>query len=253
MEILEQELKSLIKKLSNSKNFLDELEHLKSVYPFNKYEYIISILLANKVLSFPTYLDLRNDYIDRNLYLYLFEMAPRTFGDTWGLSQLMLIEPDLKRPNKKIDKNFQGEYDLYLPYSNKNIKIEVKASRAQDRDRTDEPMVGKAFSSKSKGNFLMNFQQLKPSCCDVFVWIVAYRDCIRYWVLKNKVIQQHPDFTPQHRNAATANRPKGYKKTDIYEGQIMITNDNIDTIQDYMVNNDGIQQAIIKQYEKNEI
>jgi hypothetical protein len=175
-------------------------------------------------------------------------MAPRTFGDTWGLSHLMSIEPCLKRP-KGIDPNYQQEYDLCLPYSTGNIKVEVKASRAQDRDRTDEPMIVKAFSSQSKGNFLMNFQQLKPSCCDVFVWIAAYRDCIKYWVLKNKVIQTHHDFTPQHRNESTANRSKTYKKIDIFEGQIMITNANIDTIKDFLVESRGIRQAIIEQYE----
>jgi len=250
MEILEYELEILIKKLSNSNNFQNELDHLQCIYPFNKYEYIISVLLAKKILSLPMYLDLRSNYIDRNLYLYLFEMAPRTFGDTWGLSHLMSIEPCLKRPNKKIDHGYKNEYDLYLPHKNKNIKIEVKASRAQDRDRADEPMVVKAFSSRSTGNFLMNFQQLKPSCCDVFVWIAAYRNSIKYWVLKNTVIQQHQDFTPQHRNKETAKREKNYKKTDIYEGQIMITNANIDTIESYKVDSKGIRQAIIEQYEK---
>jgi hypothetical protein len=249
LEILEHELALLIEKLRGAKNFRDELESLQSVYPFNKYEYIISALLTNKILSWSAYLDLRNNYIDRNLYLYLFEMAPRTFGDTWGLSHLMSVEPCLKRPNKKIDQTYQGEYDLYLPYSTGNIKVEVKASRAQDRDRADEPMIVKAFSSKSKGNFLMNFQQLKPSCCDVFVWIAAYRDCIKYWVLKNSVVQQHHDFTPQHRNESTTNRSKNYKKSEIYEGQIMITNVNIKTIKNYMVESRGIRQAIVEQYE----
>ena len=249
METLEHELALLIEKLREAKNFRDELENLQSVYPFNKYEYIISVLLTNKILSWSAYLDLRNNYIDRNLYLCLFEMAPRTFGDTWGLSHLMSVEPCLKRPNKKIDPTYQGEYDLYLPYSTGNIKVEVKASRAQDRDRADEPMIVKALSSKSKGNFLMNFQQLKPSCCDVFVWIAAYRDSIKYWVLKNSVVQQHHDFTPQHRNESTTNRLKNYKKAEIYEGQIMITNANFKTIKNYMVESRGIRQAIIEQYE----
>ena len=248
MEILEYEIDLLIEKLKNSKSFRVELEDLQSVYPFNKYEYIISVLLANKILSLDMYFDLRNNYINRNLYLYLFEMAPRTFGDTWGLSHLIAVEPSLKRPDKKIDPNYKGEYDLYLPYSNKNIKIEVKASRAQDKDRTDESLIAKAFSSKSKGNFLMNFQQLKPSCCDVFVWMVVYRDTIKYWVMKNSVIQQHPDFTSQHRNKSTSKRKNIYDKSDIFEGQIMITNANISTIENYKVNAKRIKAKIIEQF-----
>ena len=101
MEKLEHDLDILIDKLSNSDSFKNDLETLQSVYPFNKFEYIISFLLAKKILSLDEYLELRNNYIDRNLYLYLFEMAPRTFGDTWGLGHLMSIEPLLKRPNKK--------------------------------------------------------------------------------------------------------------------------------------------------------
>jgi hypothetical protein len=249
MEMLEHDLDKLIGKLSSSGNFKHDLETLQSVYPFNKYEYIISFLLAKNILSLNEYLELRNNYIDRNLYLYLFEMAPRTFGDTWGLSHLMSIEPLLKRPNKKIDPTYNQEYDLYLSHPTGIIKIEVKASRAQNKDKVDEPMMVKAFSSKSKGSFLMNFQQLKPSCCDVFVWIVAYRDSIKYWVLKNSVIQNHQDFLPQHRNETTAKRGKEYNKSDIYEGQIMITNKNINSINQYKVDSVKIRRAIIEQFE----
>ena len=96
-----------------------------------KYDYIITKLVEQKILSFDDYLDLRNEYINRNLYLYVFEIsAPRGFGDTWGFSHLLAVEPELKRPSKKIDPTYKGQYDLYLPYSGENIKIEVKGSRA---------------------------------------------------------------------------------------------------------------------------
>jgi hypothetical protein len=57
--------------------------------------------------------------------LYLFGMAPRTFGDTWGLSHLISLEPCLKRP-KGIDPNYQQEYDLCLPYTTGNIKVKLR-------------------------------------------------------------------------------------------------------------------------------
>jgi hypothetical protein len=250
METLEQELKLLIDKLSNANDFSKTLDEINSIYPFSKYEYIISTLLSKTVLTFEKYLELRDDYINRNLFLHIFEIsAPRSFGDTWAFSHLLSIEPELKRPNKKIDSTYRGEYDLYLPYSFGNIKIEVKASRAVDRDKADDPLYIKALSSNSKKRFLMNFQQLKPSCCDVFLWLAVYRDCVKYWVLKNTVVQQHHDFTPQHRNESTAERSKNYEKSEIYEGQIMITNANIDSINDFMVESRTIRQAIIEQYE----
>lgn len=52
MEILELELGLLIDKLSNLDDFRNNLEYIKSIYPFNRYEYIISSLLTKNILSF---------------------------------------------------------------------------------------------------------------------------------------------------------------------------------------------------------
>ncbi len=251
MEQLNEELDKLIDRLEHSKDFRNDLESVNSVYPFSRYEYIISTLLAKDILSYEDYLDLRDSYINRNLFLYVFEIsAPRGFGDTWAFSHLLSVEPELKRPSKKTDSTYKGEYDLYLPCSTGNIKIEVKASRAVDRDKADEPLYVKALSSSAKNRFLMNFQQLKPSCCDVFLWVAVYRDCVKYWVLKNDVIRNHPDFTPQHRNESTADREADYDRSKIFEGQIMITNENLSTIQNYLVEGRGLRQAIIEEYER---
>lgn len=38
----------------------------------------------------------------------------------------------------------------------------------------------------------MNFQQVKPRCCDVFVWIAVWRDVIRYWVLSSNEVETSP-------------------------------------------------------------
>ncbi|MDR0730434.1 MAG: hypothetical protein LBF63_02125 [Treponema sp.] len=250
METLEIELNLLIDKLSNAEDFKRALDKINSIYPFSRYEYIISALLSRNILRFEEYIELRDNYINRNLFLHVFEItAPRGFGDTWAFGHLLSIEPELKRPTKSTDPSYRGEYDLYLPCPSGNIKIEVKASRAVDRDKADEPLYVKALSSNSKKRFLMNFQQLKPSCCDVFLWVAVYRDCIKYWVLKNTVIRQHHDFMPQHRNESTAERSKDYERSGIYEGQIMITNSNINSIKDFMVESRAIRQAIIEQYE----
>lgn len=48
MEELEQTLKSWVKKLANYDLSSEALTNLYSVYPFNKFEYIISHLLATK-------------------------------------------------------------------------------------------------------------------------------------------------------------------------------------------------------------
>ena len=104
MELLEYELDSLIKKLKDSERFRLEIDDIQNVYPFNRYEYIITKLVEEDVLSYEDYLQLRNEYINRNLFLYVFEIsAPRGFGDTWGFSHLLSVEPELKRPSRKTD------------------------------------------------------------------------------------------------------------------------------------------------------
>jgi len=255
MEKLNEQLNMLIDRLSNSNNFREELECLKSTYPFSKYEYIISTLFSRNKLTFEEYLEIRDEYINRNLFLYVFEItAPRGFGDTWALGHLMGVEPEFKRPNRRLDVNYKGEYDLYIEWTNGKgkphyIKIEVKASRATDREKNDESLYIKALVSDSKRPFLMNFQQLKPKCCDVYLWIAVYRDKIKYWVINSKEIQTNKDFTPQHRNEGTANRIRGYKKEDIYEGQIMITEKNISYFDKYLIASvRDLKNEVINQY-----
>jgi len=254
MEKLTEQLDQLIDRLTYADDFRSELVSLRSIYPFNKYEYIISTLLAKDKLSFDEYLHIRDDYINRNLYLYIFEItAPRGFGDTWAFGHLLELEPDFKRPTRKIDADYHGEYDLFLNWQDSeqkthHIRIEVKASRANDRERNDEPLYVKALSSDSTRPFLMNFQQLKPTCCDVFLWIAVYRDAIKYWVIGANAVQSHRDFTPQHRNATTAEREKDYRKEDIFEGQIMMTEKNIRTFDQFLAIGKELKSAIIEQH-----
>jgi len=254
MEKLTEQLDHFINRLDHSENFRDELAKVQSIYPFSKYEYIISTLLARDKLSFDEYLQIRDEYINRNLYLYIFEItAPRGFGDTWALGHLLTLESELKRPTRKLDAAYNGEYDLFLNWQdsskgNHHIKIEVKASRANDRERNDEPLYVKALSSDSQRPFLMNFQQMKPSCCDVFLWIAVYRDAIKYWVINANAIQTHRDFTPQHRNETTAGRGKDYRKEDIFEGQIMMTEKNVHTFDQFLATGKELKQKIIEQY-----
>jgi len=177
MEHLEKELHRLLAALPNEQEVRDRLQNLVSVYPFNEYEYIISTLLAMDVLALDDYQQLRDEYIARNLYLYIFEISsPRGFGEAWAQGHLKELVPDLKKPSKKIDRDYAGQYDFLL---DDQIRIEVKASRAVDA-ATDAPLYVKALASDSIKPFWMNFQQIKPRCCDVLIWVAVWRDIIRY-------------------------------------------------------------------------
>ena len=233
MEQLKKELDFYIQQSSNNELNDDILDKLYSVYPFNKFEYIISHLIAEKIISIDTYLHIRNTYLERNKYLYLFEItAPRTFGETWAQHHLNEIVPELQRPNKELDKTYSGEYDFWY----KGIKIEVKASRAVER-KSGEPLIIKALSSNSILGFDMNFQQIKPNCCDVFVWIGVWRDVIKYWVLSNKEVKNNKYYS------------KGQHRGNTNEGQLWIKETNIQEFRQYEC---GVREILDKIIEKSQ-
>lgn len=238
METLIKELESFKKKLPQveQQKLSDELlSKLYSVFPFNKFEYVISHLFANGVLSIGEYYDIRSTYIERNRYLYLFDMAPRKFGQVWGERHLMEHIIEFKVPNTKLDPDYHGQYDLWLE---PGIRVEVKASRVVDDD-SDAALMEKALNSKSNKRFDMNFQQLKPSCCDVFVWMAIWLDKIDYWVIPSSRILscEQRDIIPNAKDFLfMSNQHGGSRKTEeggVVEGQIHINKGNYDEFEPY--------------------
>jgi len=218
------------------------VDKLYSVYPFNKIEYVISHLIAEGVMSLENYLELRANYMARNRYLYLFEMAPRSFGETWGERHLMELVPEFEIPRRAKDPMYAGEYDLWLD----GVKVEVKASRAVRKEGGDT-LAEKALPWGTSENFDMNFQQLKPGCCDVFVWIAVWRDRIDYWILPSSAVRNHPLFSNQHR--ASAESSTG----EVFEGQIHINRANYSDFEAFRVNPREIFDRIKALRENNEI
>lgn len=231
MEILLRELRKQIKKLpaSFSERLSDEvLDKLYSVYPFNRFEYALSHLISEGTITLDSYMDIRNSYLNRNKYLYLFEItAPRTFGETWAQRHLNEIVPELERPTTQKDPNYTGEYDFWYD----GIKIEVKASRAVVR-KSGDTLIMKALSTTSNKDFDMNFQQIKPNCCDVFVWIGVWRDAIKYWVLSNDEVANNKYFS------------KGQHRGNTGEGQLWVKNTNIKDFVQYEVGVSDIMKKI---------
>lgn len=211
------------------------LENLYSVYPFNKFEYIFSHLIATKTISLEQYLEIRNSYLERNKYLYVFEMtAPRTFGETWAQQHLNEVVPELKRPSISYDPNYSGQYDFWYD----GVRIEVKASRAVRR-KSGDALIIKALSSDSKYGFDMNFQQIKPACCDVFVWIAVWRDVIRYWVLSSDDVRKNKYYS------------SGQHRGNVGEGQLWLKESNIAEFREYEVGVRNIFSKIIEKGKRN--
>ncbi len=232
MELTELKTK-IIESFTGSAGDLEEVlqmvEDDQSIFPFNEYEHLICNLIERGGLTYEQYIDIRTEYISANPNLWVFEIsAPRGFGEKFAQTYVQGKCSKLKSPSKKLDPNYAGDYDLWLD----GIKIEVKASRAVDSD-SEEPLYMKALSRDTDKNFLMNFQQLKPQCCDVFIWVAVYRDQIVLWVMSSKEVIENPSYSKgQHR---------GNKGN---EGQLHIRQDNIGHLAHYELQGDNLEKAI---------
>ena len=201
----------------------------KSIFPFNEYEHLICNLINKGGLTFDQYIEIRTEYISENPNLWIFEIsAPRGFGEKFAQTYVQGMSKKLKKPNKKIDTSYSGEYDLWLD----GITIEVKASRAVDSD-SEEPLYVKALSRNTKKRFLMNFQQLKPQCCDVFIWVAVFRDEIVLWIMNSDEVLNNPLYSKgQHR---------GNKGN---EGQLHVKDVNVHLLKPYELTDNNIEKAI---------
>ena len=84
MQRLQEALDRLIATLPNADAFRASLETLFSVYPFNDYEYIIATLLAADKLTHDEYIELRDTYIARNMFLHFSRSAHHEDLGAWA-------------------------------------------------------------------------------------------------------------------------------------------------------------------------
>lgn len=102
----------------------------------------------------------------------------------------------------------------------------------------DAPLCVKALASHSKKNFWMNFQQVKPGCCDLFVWVAVWRDVIRYWVLSSHEVETNPYYS------------QGQHRGNVGEGQLHVKQDNIHEFEKYEVKPNELEEAIRAAYDR---
>lgn len=115
--------------------------------------------------------------------------------------------------------DFDGEFDLWLD----GIRVEVKTCRANST-KTTGSLVSRAYlhSEAVANSFKYHYQQLKPTCCDVFIWIGVCRDELIYWVLTSDELLQTGKLGSQHRNENT-----GIKDAVVYEGQVFMSEEEL--------------------------
>lgn len=243
MEKLKEKLNKLKKELKDERLKTFELNELYAVFPFNKFEYIISYLLSEKIITISDYETMREEYLERNRFLHLFEItAPRAFGEKWAQNHIRELVQELVKPSKKLDPNYNQAYDLFYQGANLNIRIEVKASRAVEKDK-ECSLVMKALPHNTKKRFDMNFQQLKPTECDVFIWIAVWIDKISYWVIPADVVRNHPNYSSNQHTQSKIRKP-------IEEGQLWITEKNIKSFDKYLTDPRELLEVVIMAYTK---
>lgn len=228
-----EELRKYLDQLLNSlkqedKKLLEaRLQGLTSIFPFSEYEYILTFLVDRGTVSFEGYEKLRNNYVSTNRYLGLFGLAPRIFGQIWGEKHVMDLDHRFRKPDPSVDPSYEGQYDLWLD----GIRIELKAARAIHTKKRGD-LVSKALRYESGDPFWMNFQQLKPDACEVFVFIGVWVDQIVYWVMSTAEVKSNRYLSHQHRGGI--------------EYQIGITDKNIRDFDRYRTTADGVAALVLR-------
>ena len=216
------------------KNDIELIKKGNAIFPFSTEGRILAYLLATQTITYEQYMELQNEYAKRNQYLHLFDMAPRTFGETWGEKvtkglfdtrayAATYLFPEFVKATKEnissIYPDFDGEFDLWID----GIRVEVKACRANST-KTGGSLASRAYlhSEAAANSFKYHYQQLKPSCCDVFIWIGVCRDDLLYWVLTSDELQKTGKLGSQHRNENT-----GVAGVEVFEGQVFMTEEEL--------------------------
>ena len=226
LDSLADSLKGNERKLLNAR-----LKSLISVFPFNEYEYVLMFLLDRKIIEFTEYEKLRNEYVSSNRYLDLYGLAPRIFGEIWGHEHIKDLDKRFMKPDKSIDPDYDGQYDLWID----NVRVEVKAARAINTKERGS-LVSKALRYDSYEPFWMNFQQIKLDICDVFIFVAVWADQMVYWVFSNDEVKSNKCLSHQHRGGI--------------EYQIGITDKNIRDFDEYRVNPSAVGKKVIEKGRK---
>lgn len=239
MKELNQQIETLLESANIDKQTKRLLAYEKALFPFSKQSSELAYLVSIGKLDFATYQKMMRDYSERNKYLELFDLAPRTFGQTWGEQHILNLVPEFVSATKEnvsdVYPNFDGEFDVW----HDGIRIEVKACRANST-KTKGSLASRAFlhNEALEAGFKYHFQQLKPSCCDVFIWIGVCRDELLYWVLTSDELQKTGKLGSQHRNENTGNA-----NAAVFEGQVFMTEEEL---QPFLVAEKDILKVVVQ-------
>ena len=243
MKELIAELERLQNNTNGDINIIKDIESRKALFPFSVENRLLAYYLSIGEITYEKYSKLDSEYCERNKYLDLFDMAPRTYGQTWSEQHIRTLFPQfIKATKENVSAEFpafDGEFDLWLD----GIRIEVKACRANST-KIGGSLASRAYlhSEAKAAGFKYHYQQLKPSCCDVFIWIGTCRDELIYWVLTSEELQKTGKLGSQHRNENT-----GIAGVEVFEGQVFMTEEELSP---FLVNEKDILETVRRKGKK---
>lgn len=245
MNDFNERIKLLLKDPRCDQELVQQIKEEGTFPPFSSEERLLAYLLYKGIMSFDEYHGIiEGCYADSkdNKYLDLYNMAPRTFGQTWGEKHIRSLSPEFVKATKanalSLYPAFDGEFDILVD----NIRVEVKACRA-NRQKGADTLSSRAYShyEARTESFKYHFQQIKVTCCDVFIWIGVCKDKLLYWVLSSEDVISTGKLGSQHRNRETGN------EEDIYEGQVFMTEEELEP---YRVDEKDILNVVRRKGEK---
>lgn len=244
-------------------------------YPYSLQARIATYLVAINAISYDEYKEMYADLKRRNPYLKAFEMAPRTFGETWMENKILELFPFqngrglIKATKARVEggsrtigafpgyrdplgKVFKSQFDFICYNGAEKYKVEVKACRANaEGEIPQDNFLSSSLTSRAytyseavNENFQFHFQQLKPGFCDVFILVGVCTDRILYWILTSDELRMAGGLSPQHPTTGTKNI-----SDSTFEGQVYKT---IADYEDYLVEEDDILNSIIKKFTEKE-
>ena len=101
MKELNKQIADLLEMAALSAEEKERLYSEKVLFPFSKESSILTYLASIGVLDFRQYRKMVEDYSKRNRYISLYELAPRTFGQSWGEKYVLGLVPEFVEANKE--------------------------------------------------------------------------------------------------------------------------------------------------------
>jgi hypothetical protein len=154
------------------------LKKVVSLFSFNDYKRLLTFLRNERVITPEEHQLIWKDYAASNKNLIVYGIGSKMFGEIWAVQHLLNLEKRFQKPDRSMDPEYIGQYDLWLD----GVKLGTKACRAIDLQQEGDRFA-KALRSDSIMPFELNFRQLRIESCDCFVLIGVWLDKLVYWVL----------------------------------------------------------------------